>query len=357
MSHVQVLWSVILEIEFNVEDTSPLQSDSPAVLSIERASDRAELSFVAFERSPSPCVICDGQSKDTPIVMANPAFLAMSGYSGSEVLGQNCRFMQGEETCKKALEALREAISAERSVTVELVNYRKGGTPFLNQLSISPVHDHTGRLKYYFGSQVDITRQRKIEDLERSERLLLREVDHRAMNALALVQAIVGLSRTDTVERYAASVRGRVQALARAHAMLAERGWGPAPLCDLITAEIPLRFRDRVTVNGPPTMVRAQLVQPLVLFFHELSANAATHGSLSSPGGVIAISWNDPSENQRMELRWAESGGPTPPPIRVPGFGVTITRALVERQLQGELVQDWSPPGLITQIAFNNQTL
>ena len=353
LSHVQGHWRSFVETELNVDRSSHLTSDSVAVLPVQGLADRKDLAFVAFERSRAAIVISDCRQKDNPIVMANPAFLAMTGYSASEVIGRNCRFLQGEDTSQTVLGELRAALISREPVTVELVNYRKDGAPFLNQLSVSPIRDHAGDVVYFFGSQLDVTRQRKIQDLERSERLLLREVDHRAMNALALVQAIVGLSRTDTVERYAASVRGRVQALARAHAILAERGWGSAPLSDLITTEIPLRFRDRVTVKGPQTMVRAQLVQPLVLFFHELSANAAVHGSLSSPEGLVAVSWTGTSE-QRIELRWQETGGPSPAALRVPGFGVTITRALVERQLQGELMQDWGAPGLITQIAFSN---
>jgi len=328
--------------------------DSPAASTPQGLADRTALAFTALERTRMPMVISDARQASKPIVLANRAFLELTGYDAHEVIGRNCRFLQGRDTAPEAVAEVRAAIAAQRTVNIELLNYKKDGTPFWNQLVVSPIHDQDGQLLYFFASQLDVTRRRRIEELEEAERLLLREVDHRAMNALALVQAIVGLTRTDSVEHYATAVRGRVQALARAHATLANRGWAAVPLADLIEGEIPRAATGRVTLQGPATPIKAQLVQPLVLLLHEMTSNAAAHGALSAPGGRISIHWREDPEQGALRLHWREEGGPEPSPDRREGFGAIISKALVERQLQGRLVLDWRQEGLDAQIAFPN---
>ena len=102
-------------------------------------------------------LLTDPRLDDHPIVYVNEPFLEMTGYSADEVLGRNCRFLQGEDTDEAAIDELRSAIADERPVTVELVNYRKDGTPFWNQVHISPVRDGDGRLVHFVGVQVDVT--------------------------------------------------------------------------------------------------------------------------------------------------------------------------------------------------------
>jgi PAS domain S-box-containing protein len=128
------------------------------------------------------------------------AFLDLTGYTAEEVIGRNCRFLQGPDTCAAGVERIRQGLAEGRDVDVELLNYRKDGATFINQLAISPVIDKDGTLLYYFGSQKDVTERRRAELLEQSERRLLMEVDHRTMNALAVVQSIVRMSRGDVTK-------------------------------------------------------------------------------------------------------------------------------------------------------------
>lgn len=103
-------------------------------------------------------VIADPSSPDSPLVYTNTAFLTMSGYSREEVLGRNCRFLQGPDTDPRAVQAIRDAIARRADVTVTLVNYTKGGTPFWNELRLTPVTDPgSGRLLAYIGVQNDVT--------------------------------------------------------------------------------------------------------------------------------------------------------------------------------------------------------
>ncbi len=186
--------------------------DAPVAAGSSVLADRRELALVAVERTRMPMVVSDPRQPDAPIVMANKAFLELTGYSASEVLGRNCRFLQGPDTAPEAVEAIRQGLAAdEHFVTVEMLNYRKDGSSFWNQLEISPVHNESGQTVYYFASQKDVTARRRAQELAAIERLLLMEVDHRAMNALAMVQSILNLTRADDVIGYSSAVRRRVE--------------------------------------------------------------------------------------------------------------------------------------------------
>ncbi len=126
-------------------------------------SERGGVFFAAIEMTRMPMVLTDPNETDNPIVFVNKAFLDLTGYEEAEVLGRNCRFLQGSETDRSIVSELREAISREGSIAVELVNYRRDGTPFWNALFIGPVYDTSGKLLYFFSSQLDVTRRRNTE--------------------------------------------------------------------------------------------------------------------------------------------------------------------------------------------------
>ena len=232
------------------EEPSSLHGDRPAAVTKQAFPDRKELSATAFQRTRMPMVITDASQNDYPIVLANKAFLNLTGYDANEVLGRNCRFLQGPATSPAAVAEIRAGLQEEREVDVELLNYKKDGTAFWNLLHLSPIHDDDGRVVYHFASQIDRTAYRRIEALEASEHRLLLEVDHRANNALALVDSIVRLSRPDDPALYAASVQRRVQALARAHALLSQRHWHDIPLRETIRTQIEPYGERRTLLQG-----------------------------------------------------------------------------------------------------------
>lgn len=207
------------------------------------------------------------------------------------MLGRNCRFLQGPGTAPEAIRRLREGLAREDTVDVELLNYRKDGSTFVNAVHLSPVRDRAGRLTYYFGSQWDVTARHAADALRAAEGRLLREVDHRAMNALALVLGFVRLSRRESIEGFARAVEGRVEVLARAHAMLARTRWADVTLDHIVQGELGARADGRARIEGPLVRVAADRVQPLALLLHELASNAARHGALARPDGRLEISW------------------------------------------------------------------
>ncbi|BAQ50050.1 PAS domain S-box protein [Methylobacterium aquaticum] len=122
-----------------------------------------DLLFTAAEKTRMPQIITDPNLPDNPIVFANRAFQNLCGYDAAELIGRNCRFLQGAGTDPADVAKVRDAIAARRDVVVEILNYHRDGTPFRNELYVSPVFDADGTLRYFFASQLDVTRFRTTE--------------------------------------------------------------------------------------------------------------------------------------------------------------------------------------------------
>lgn len=332
--------------------TKRLHVERPAAASPQAVLDRRELCFVAVERTRMPMIITDPRLPNNPIVLANDAFLKLTGYAAEDVIGRDCRFLQGPETSPIAVDEIRRAVADQTGCDVELLNYRKDGTTFWNALHLSPIHDDKGKLVYFFGSQHDVTEQRRAVRLEAVEHRLLREVDHRALNALAIVEGIVRLTKADDPKAYAKTVQRRVQALAKAHQLLAESGWEGVPLSQLLEVQVDRIARKRVHLEGPHSTVKPAHVQPLSLVFHELMVNAAMHGALSQRSGTLEVHWALAEDGHTVQLDWHEAGGPPPPIDRAPGFGTTVINGTLRRQLGGDLKRSWEPDGLKLKLSL-----
>ena len=118
--------------------------------------DAAEALVDSIRLSPIATVITDPRQPDNPIVEANPAFTALTGYAREEIVGRNCRFLAGNATDAAARQQLREAVQANRPALVEVVNYRKDGSAFRNAVMIAPVFGEDGEVILFLGSQMDM---------------------------------------------------------------------------------------------------------------------------------------------------------------------------------------------------------
>jgi len=123
-------------------------------------ADQDNIFFAAVEMTRMPMVVTDPRQADNPIVFINGAFLDLTGYTSEEVLGRNCRFLQGPDTDRSTVDELRTALADQKAVAVDILNYKKDGTRFWNGLFIGPVFDKDGVLLYFFASQLDITSRR-----------------------------------------------------------------------------------------------------------------------------------------------------------------------------------------------------
>lgn len=194
------------------------------------------------------------------------------------------------------------------------------------------------------GVTADITDRKKAEE---RQALLAREVDHRAKNALALVQAIVRMTRATTIDAYITAVEGRIKALSRVHTVLSQSRWEGADLSGLVSEELaPYRTgdQDQVQASGPGIVLQPAAAQTLALVLHELVTNAAKYGALSSLTGKVKLVWG--SDGRNIDFTWTESGGPATSKPATLGFGTRIVLASIERQLGGRVSFDWQPQGL-----------
>jgi PAS domain S-box-containing protein len=208
----------------------------------------------------------------------------------------------------------------------------------------APSVDSSGRVARISGVTVDITDRKEAEE---RQALLAREVDHRAKNALALVQSIVRLTRASTINAYTSAVEGRIRALSRAHTILSQSRWQCADMRGLVDEELaPYRTSDasRIVAAGPNVSLQPAAAQSLALALHELVTNAAKYGALSSAAGQVHLNWE--MTPGMLVLRWTEAGGPSTQAPAAPGFGTRIITAGVEGQLGGRAEFDWRPEGL-----------
>jgi PAS domain S-box-containing protein len=122
-----------------------------------------ELLTRALDASIAGVVLTDNEQPDNPIIYCNTAFEEISGYSRKEIIGRNCRFLQKEDRGQKERQIIRDAISEGRSCFVEIRNYKKDGTLFWNELSLSPIKDEQGKVTHFIGVQNDVSRRKKAE--------------------------------------------------------------------------------------------------------------------------------------------------------------------------------------------------
>ncbi|WP_407524171.1 hybrid sensor histidine kinase/response regulator [Methylobacterium oryzisoli] len=123
-----------------------------------------DIFFAAVETTRMPMIVTDPHQPDNPIIFANRAFIRMTGYDRDELIGHNCRFLQGPDTDRDTIAEVRSAIAEHREFATEILNYRKDGSTFWNALFVSPVFNRSGDLVYFFGSQLDVSRRRDAEE-------------------------------------------------------------------------------------------------------------------------------------------------------------------------------------------------
>jgi two-component sensor histidine kinase/CheY-like chemotaxis protein len=203
------------------------------------------------------------------------------------------------------------------------------------------------------GVLVDITGRKEAETMQI---LLAREVDHRARNALGVVQAIVRLARADTIEGYIRAVDGRIQALAHTHELLSKSRWQGADIERLISEELaPYREANarKVTLEGPSVILAPERAQAIGIVLHELATNAAKYGALSCEEGQLDVRWTN--SKGVLTLNWKELGcsGIAAPTRR--GFGTKIITSSLHQGNGGEARFDWQPTGLHFTLTLNSE--
>jgi PAS domain S-box-containing protein len=276
----------------------------------------------AFKATRMPMIVTDPNQSDNPIIFCNEAFRRLTGYRDDEIIGRNCRFLQGPETDKATIARIREGIAAGLDVAVDILNYRKDGTTFWNAVFISPVRDEAGTIIYFFASQLDFTTVKSREaDLAAARHeaeaevakntatlkaaleartLLVHEVDHRVKNNLLTMASIVKMQAritTDYRQRQTLmSVLNRIEALSTVQRKLftlddVSKFDISEFTKELVTDLVDATGRNdiRLSLDLSPLLVPAVKATPLSLIVNELVGDAVRRGLMDGGGDIHVL--------------------------------------------------------------------
>jgi len=277
----------------------------------------------------------------------------MFGYTAQEMIGQSLRRIIPADRQHEEDVILARLAAGERIDHFETVRVCKAGMPIEVSVTISPVKDSHGRIIGASKIVRDITERK---EREQQVAMLIREVNHRSKNMLALVQAIArqtaALGREDFVERFAQ----RIQALAASQDMLTKSGWKNVSLEDLVCEQL-APFKEllgkRIHLSGKSTNITAAAAQAIAMAMHELATNASKYGALSTDAGRVEISWNIEATNggqSRFSMIWSESGGPRVGAPTRRGFGSTVLDTLAKMSLAADVELNYAASGLVWRL-------
>jgi PAS domain S-box-containing protein len=285
------------------------------------------------------------------------------GFTVEEAVGKPITIIIPADRLDEEPLILEKINRGERIDHFETVRQRKDGT-FVNiSLTISPIRNSRGRVIGASKIARDITELRRARD---RQHLLLREMSHRVKNLFAISGSIVGLSArlAKSPQELAASTRGRLASLARAHSLTFSDGFdqsAPEPttlqsLVRTIVAPFDEAEKSRIVLSGIDAGISGSAVTSLALLLHEFATNAAKYGALSTHEGSVKVVFAE--EDGSIVVRWTERHGP---PVAAPtgslGFGDVLSRIAVSDQLGGEIVRDWRPEGLAIRLSVPRSRL
>lgn len=299
--------------------------------------------------------LCDPHQEDIPIVFANRAFRQLTGYPEEEIIGRNCRFLQGPKTDPAAVARIRKALATEDVIVVELLNYRRNGTSFWNALHLGPIYNDAGELAYFFGSQWDVSDVRAARAEEMHAREMARELSHRMKNMFAVISGIVNVTgRVRGIQGEAAEINSRIQALGRAYeTTLDDASSGSIEIGEAIRAVLLPYDRDgeRLNLLGNGVRMSFALISVISLILHELAANATKHGAWSRDGGCIDVDWKLSDDRENLVITWDEQGGPKVDASAIDaGTGTTIVDRLLSSG-RGSIEREWRDDGLFVKVS------
>lgn len=352
-------------------------SRTRAEVQINNVRDQGGVFVEAVRLTRMPMIVTDATLPGDPIIFANEAFVRLSGYSVEELAGQDPHFMNGEGTDAQAIREYEAAMEQGQDANVEIVQYRKDGTPLRAMLFASPLSDGQGTVRHHFLSYLDITRRfeaeeglraltqeleakvaartRELQDANRllmslvsEKEMLLAEVNHRAKNSLAIASSLLGIQgrRQDDpdVRALFQEAQDRLMAMARVHDLLsrsenAQRVDLATYLGDLCGALRPITVREdciRLECDAAEGMlVQAGVAIPLGIIATELITNSVKYAFPPPACGTILVQ-AEREEGERLRLTISDDGMGMAEAVREGSLGFGLVATLV-RQIGGDI--------------------
>ena len=325
----------------------------------ELAIESRQLLYEMMRQTRMGITLSDPNRPDNPLVYCNRAFLNLTGYEPNEVIGQNCRFLQGPRTSGDGLGRLRAALDAREHTVVELLNYRKDGSAFWNAVHVGPVYHSDGRLAYFFGSQWDMTELHAARDAIVESQSVAQELHHRTGNLFSVLSAIVRLSEqgSEDVADLSNKIQQRIGALAKAHkaSLAAELSDASGASLRSLIDEVMQPYRNaheaRLRFSGPTVLLSKRLVTPVGLSVHELATNAIKYGALSQRDGAVHVDWEVVAD--RLQIYWTEHRGSEDGPSNGPPSHTGTGKRLIEgvlRAVGGSVESHFEADGLTVHL-------
>lgn len=301
-----------------------------------------------FEAIPAAMIVVDSAGR---LTFVNSQAERLFGYDPGELVGQQIerllptryRTNHVEHRASFHSDARPRPMGAGR----ELYALARDGREIPVEIGLNPIDTPSGPM--VLAAIVDISERRRFE---RQRELLIRELNHRVKNILAVVHSIASQTRraVDSLEEFTARFEGRLAALAAAHDLLVGRNWSDVDLAELLGSVLHVAAPGRTELAGEPVEIPAAAAVSLTLLVHELATNAIKYGALSDRDGRIEIRWERTADSPPLlRLQWIEQGEhPVQPPANE-GFGTRLIDQ-VTRELGATVEREWRSEGLVLRL-------
>jgi PAS domain S-box-containing protein len=276
-------------------------------------------------------------------------------YTAEEMLGRPVVILIPPDRHDEETTILERIRRGERVDHYETVRHRKDGSSVNVSLTISPVKNAEGRIVGASKIARDITERKRAEE---REKVLMSELDHRVKNVLARVAMVVMSSRrgSSSIDEFAQSLGGRINAMAAAHALLSQRGWHGVGLDAVVRNQLaPYATDANITICGTDVMLTTVATQALAMVLHELVTNAVKYGALSVPTGRVSVNWEHSSNGPaaaNLVFVWREFGGPPTAAEVQSGYGTRLIREFIPHEIRGKVDLKFAAEGVSCKIEF-----
>lgn len=350
---------------------------------VKHGPGRGDPFAAAVRATRMPMVITDPAQPDNPIIFCNEAFQALSGYSREEIIGRNCRFLQGPDTNPESVTQIRNAIAENTDIAIDILNYRKDGSTFWNALYLSPVRNDAGAVQFFFASQLDVTQRieaqnaisQRHDEIEQEVRrrtaelnaaleaktLLLHEVDHRVKNNLTMIGSLLRLqARLIEDPAIAAKLEAmleRIDALATVHRRLYQsddvtRFDVGAFTANLVSDVIGASGREDIEIvtRIESVEVPSGVAAALGLVLNEIFTNAVKHAFADGRPGTLIVEVNK-ADGQATIVITDDGPGIGQAMEQADGLGHMLIQRL-SRQVGATVTWNDSHPGTVVSLLF-----
>jgi PAS domain S-box-containing protein len=275
------------------------------------------------------------------------------GYAAHEIIGHPILELFPQDRVAEEDYILGAIRKGERIKQFDTVRKCKDGRLIHVSLTISPIRNQDNVIVGVSKIARDIT---EFKLAEQTQSLLLRELNHRSKNLLAVADAIVRQTARSTPPKdFVERISRRLHALSVNQDLMIEHNWRGADISQIIQWQLASaidNYADRVGLEGSPCLVTPRVAQALGLAIYELATNALKFGALSSRDGEVQVQWGVTEDNgiRQFKLTWHERGGPPAVPPKKKGFGSAIIESMIARSVLGTATVTYAPTGLIWEL-------